>query len=96
MSNFGTLLRIIRKRCIDPDIPGRNLSQERFGELLGRELGILGSFSGAAISELAITTLVILMAWQYRRKGTTVIPAYWWAILLGVIMVCQIIVFFIK
>lgn len=51
MSNFGTLLRIFRKRCIDPDISGRNLSQERFGELLGRELGILGSFSGAAISD---------------------------------------------
>jgi hypothetical protein len=50
MADFGTHLRIIRKRCIDPDIPGRNLTQERFGELLGRELGIQG-FSGAAISD---------------------------------------------
>ena len=51
MTDFGTLLRIIRKRCIDPDIPGRSLSQERFGGLLGKELGIQGSFSGAAISD---------------------------------------------
>jgi len=51
MTDFGTQLRIIRKRCIDPDIPGRGLTQERFGELLGRELGIHGSFSGAAVSD---------------------------------------------
>lgn len=51
MNDFGTLLRISRKRCFDPDNPGRTLSQERFGELVGRELGILGSFSGAAISD---------------------------------------------
>jgi hypothetical protein len=51
MTDFGTLLRISRKRCLDPDNPGRNLSQERFGELVGRELGILGSFSGAAVSD---------------------------------------------
>jgi hypothetical protein len=51
MTDFGTLLRMSRKRCFDPDIPGRSLSQERFGELVGGELGILGSFSGAAISD---------------------------------------------
>jgi hypothetical protein len=51
MTDFGMILRIIRKRCIDPDVPGRSLTQERFGELLGRELGIQGSFSGAAVSD---------------------------------------------
>ena len=51
MTDFGTLLRIIRKRCIDPDIPGRSLTQELLGELLGRELGIQGGFSGAAVSD---------------------------------------------
>jgi hypothetical protein len=51
MTDFGTLLRMIRKRCFDPDIPGRILSQERFGELVGRQLGVQGSFSGAAISD---------------------------------------------
>ena len=51
MTDFGTLLRISRKQCSDPDNLGRNLSQERFGELVGRELGIQGSFSGAAISD---------------------------------------------
>ena len=51
MTDFGTFLRIIRKRCIDPDIPGRSLTQEQFGELVGMELGIQGSFSGAAVSD---------------------------------------------
>jgi len=51
MTDFGTQLRIIRKRCIDPDIPGRSLTQEQFGELVGKELGIQGSFSGAAVSD---------------------------------------------
>ena len=51
MTDFGTLLRIIRNRCVDPDIPGRSLTQERFGELLGGELGIQGGFSGAAVSD---------------------------------------------
>ena len=51
MPDFGTLLRIIRKRCIDPNVPGRSLSQEQLGELLGKELGIQGGFSGAAVSD---------------------------------------------
>ena len=51
MTDFGTLLRTIRKRCVDPDVPGRSLTQERFGELVGKELGIQGSFSGAAVSD---------------------------------------------
>jgi hypothetical protein len=36
------------------------------------------------------------MAWQYSRKGTTVIPFYWWFILASLIFACQIIAFFIK
>ena len=51
MTDFGTLLRIIRNRCVDPDIPRRSLTQERFGELVGKELGVQGSFSGAAVSD---------------------------------------------
>lgn len=44
----------------------------------------------------SITLLVIAMAWQYRRKGTTVIPMYWWVIFYGSILICQIISIFIK
>jgi transcriptional regulator with XRE-family HTH domain len=51
MTDFGTLLRIIRNRCIDPYFPGRRLSQERLGELLGKELGMQAGFSGAAVSD---------------------------------------------
>jgi len=78
MTDFGTQLRIIRKRCIDPDIPGRGLTQEQFGELVGRELGIQGSFSGAAVSDwergksriraddrLVLVSLLIVL----RRQG---------------------------
>ena len=51
---------------------------------------------GAIIILLAITMLIILMAWQYRRKGSTVIPIYWWLIFLGLILICQIIALFLK
>ncbi|MFZ5912064.1 MAG: hypothetical protein ACOYYU_18810 [Chloroflexota bacterium] len=51
MTDFGMLLRTYRKRCKDPDFPDRWLSQERLGELLGRQLDIRGGFSGAAISD---------------------------------------------
>ena len=51
MTDFGTRLRTIRNHCTDPDFPERRLSQERFGELLGRELGMRGGFSGAAVSD---------------------------------------------
>jgi hypothetical protein len=51
MTDFGTLLRTIRNHCTDPDSPERRLSQERLGELLGRELGMRGGFSGAAVSD---------------------------------------------
>jgi len=45
---------------------------------------------------LAISTLVTLTAWQYRQKGTTVIPFYWWIIFVSLVFACQVIIFFIK
>ena len=57
---------------------------------------LLNPLFGAIIILLAITTLVVLMAWQYRRKGTTVIPFYWWLIFIGLILVCQIASYVIK
>ncbi|MBN1449501.1 MAG: hypothetical protein JW963_00650 [Anaerolineales bacterium] len=84
MTDFGTQLRIIRKRCIDPDIPGRSLSQERFGELVGKELGVQGSFSGAAVSDwergksriraddrLVLISLLIVLQ---RQRGIRTVP----------------------
>lgn len=49
MNNFGKLLRHFRLQSSDPINMERRLSQERLGELLGKELG--GGFSGAAISD---------------------------------------------
>jgi hypothetical protein len=49
---------------------------------------LLNPIFGAMIILLAITTLITLMAWQYRRKGTTVIPFYWWIIFIGLIFAC--------
>jgi hypothetical protein len=57
---------------------------------------LLNPIFGAIITLLAVTTLVILMAWQYSRKGTTIIPFYWWIIFIGLILTCQVAVFFIK
>ena len=57
---------------------------------------LLNPLFGAIIILLAITTLVVLMAWQYRRKGTTVIPFYWWLIFIGLILACQITSYVIK
>ena len=51
---------------------------------------------GAIIILAAITILVLLMTWQYHRKGTTIIPFYWWLIFIGLILACQIAVLFIK
>lgn len=50
MSNFGILLRNHREACRDPIFPSRKLSQEKFGALLGSELGMRG-YSGAAVSD---------------------------------------------
>ena len=57
---------------------------------------LLDPIFGTIILLLAVTILIVLMAWQYRRKGTTVIPFYWWAIFIGLILICQIVQFFIK
>lgn len=51
MRDFGKLLRTYRNECFDPDFPGRRLTQERLGELLGREMDIQGGYSGAAVSD---------------------------------------------
>lgn len=50
MSEFGILLRNLRESCRDPHFPARRLSQQKFGELLGLELGTHG-YSGAAVSD---------------------------------------------
>lgn len=50
MDEFGGLLRNFRESCKDPAFPTRRLSQEKFGELLGAELGTAG-YSGAAVSD---------------------------------------------
>ena len=49
MTGFGEQLRKFRQRCNDPESPHRKLTQEKFGELVGVELGI--NYSGAAISD---------------------------------------------
>ena len=57
---------------------------------------LLNPAFGAMIILLALTTLITLTAWQYRRKGTTVIPYYWWLIFFGFVLACQIAVLFIQ
>lgn len=49
MTKFGKQLREFRQQCIDNKSPQGRLTQEKFAELVGRELGI--SYSGAAISD---------------------------------------------
>jgi hypothetical protein len=49
MTEFGKQLRRFRHRCNDPRSPHGKLTQEKFGELVGGELGI--SYSGAAVSD---------------------------------------------
>jgi hypothetical protein len=49
MNKFGELVRADRERRMDPG-RGRALTQERLGELIGKELGGSG-YSGAAISD---------------------------------------------
>jgi len=50
MNEFGKLLRNFRESCRDSHFPARRITQERFGELLGMELGTHG-YSGAAVSD---------------------------------------------
>lgn len=49
MAEFGEKLRRFRHQCNDPGSPHGKLTQERFGQLVGEELGI--SYSGAAVSD---------------------------------------------
>jgi hypothetical protein len=49
MKEFGGELRKLRQRCNVPESPRGKLTQEKFGELIGIELGI--SYSGAAVSD---------------------------------------------
>ena len=51
MSRFGELLRYYRERCADPALNRGRLTQARLGELVGKELGLDGGYSGAAVSE---------------------------------------------
>lgn len=51
MSDFGILFRSFRESCRDPDFPARRLPQQKFGELLGRELGMFQGYSGTAVSD---------------------------------------------
>jgi transcriptional regulator with XRE-family HTH domain len=50
VNKFGEALRRFRNASNDPERENKRLSQERLGELIGRELGDYG-YSGAAISE---------------------------------------------
>ena len=50
MNEFSKLLRNFRESCHDPIFSARRLSQQKFGELLGNELGAQG-YSGAAVSD---------------------------------------------
>jgi hypothetical protein len=49
MTEFGIRLRKFRQQCNDAKSSQGKLTQETFGELVGRELGI--SYSGAAVSD---------------------------------------------
>jgi hypothetical protein len=49
MTVFGAQLREFRHRCNDPKSPHGKLTQQKFGELVGRELGI--QYSAAAVSD---------------------------------------------
>ena len=50
MTVFGETLRAFRQASNDPNRFNKRLSQERLGELIGREMDDLG-FSGAAVSD---------------------------------------------
>jgi hypothetical protein len=50
MTAFGDQLRSFRQRCHDSNRPHGRLTQESFGELVGKVLGIEG-YTGAAVSD---------------------------------------------
>ena len=51
---------------------------------------------GAIFILISATILVSAMTIQYRRKGTTTIPISWVILFFGLILVCQIALFFIQ
>jgi hypothetical protein len=57
---------------------------------------LISPTTGIIVILAAITLLVSLMALQYQRKGNTTIPVHWWVILYSLILICQIILIFIK
>lgn len=50
MKEFGEQLRRFRHRCNSSKSPHGKLTQEEFGELVGKELG-MGGYTGAAVSD---------------------------------------------
>ena len=57
---------------------------------------LISPTTGIIVILEAITLLVSLMTLQYQRKGNTTIPVHWWIILYSLILICQIILVFIK
>lgn len=57
---------------------------------------LISSTTGIIVILAAITLLVSLMTLQYQRKGNTTFPVHWWIILYSLILICQIILLFIK
>jgi hypothetical protein len=57
---------------------------------------LISPTTGIIVILAAITLLVSLMTLQYQRKGNTTIPVHWWIILYSLILICQIILIFIK
>ena len=57
---------------------------------------LISPTTGIIVILAAITLLVSLITLQYQRKGNTTIPVQWWIILYSLILICQIILIFIK
>ncbi|MBM3180570.1 MAG: hypothetical protein FJZ86_09460 [Chloroflexi bacterium] len=57
---------------------------------------LISPTTGIIVILAATTLLVSLMTLQYQRKGNTTFPVHWWIILYSLILICQIILLFIK
>ncbi len=57
---------------------------------------LISPTTGIIVILAAITLLASLMTLQYQRKGNTTFPVHWWIILYSLILICQIILLFIK
>ena len=62
---------------------------ETYNILLIRSLGIFIVLS-------SLTILLAMMAVRYRQRGTTVIPASWWVMFWGLILLCQILLLWLQ